>query len=529
MIGLLFGSTLVSSLSAAMIELRESKKDKTAKMRVLRQYLLENSVPPRLSTLVTRQVQKRLACPERLMEDEVKALLLLSPALRAELRIEIFGPHLQTQPLFRFFIIMDHLAVQRLCLDSMRFENLVQSDELFAPGQEADAAYILIEGRVEYDLDRAFADPNFSVHVTPVEKGTWLSEAALWSEWIHVGRAEAAIVCELIVISAPAFAASVSASSALQPLAAQYCKQFHARIVSAKPPLASYPTDLEVPYTEFSELVGSMSRDTQVAISKVALHHLKQGRSFNRAGSRTLSVEVRTGQSLVLFDREGAVLRVINLVTIRLARSDGRILAQIAKGKNMEWTPGCMLPGAKQLSDELAVDTASRMLSDGLRFLNDAIGLGRFEHVTELAMSKEFQVPTRYNKTIIHADFKEGVDPDDLPIEAVSRRTRFAAKRTFTTHSLTLRPADELADDLDLLAKEVFVAFDSGGVSRAFAWLTAGEFDCLASPTGEQALDKWVGGLDLPAKPSRPSVTGAALAPEDFSTPTEIFPVTPRS
>jgi hypothetical protein len=61
LIGLLFGSALISSLSATMVEIQTARKDQTQKLRVLRHYYMrENPIEAKLSNFVMRQVAKRV-------------------------------------------------------------------------------------------------------------------------------------------------------------------------------------------------------------------------------------------------------------------------------------------------------------------------------------------------------------------------------------------------------------------------------------------------------------------------------------
>merc|ERR1719330_364228 len=58
MVGFLFGSSLVSSLSASMVDYQMMQKDKTSKMRALRQYLQENGVDASVALPVQRQIKE---------------------------------------------------------------------------------------------------------------------------------------------------------------------------------------------------------------------------------------------------------------------------------------------------------------------------------------------------------------------------------------------------------------------------------------------------------------------------------------
>merc|ERR550534_1682523 len=117
LVGFLFGSMLVSVLSAAMVDLQMTRKDRAGKMRTLRQYLSESKATPKISVLVTKQVEQRLSVQARLEEQDVAALPLLSHALRVQLRFDTTKPHLQCHPLFRLWINLDSACMQRVCYE----------------------------------------------------------------------------------------------------------------------------------------------------------------------------------------------------------------------------------------------------------------------------------------------------------------------------------------------------------------------------------------------------------------------------
>eukprot|EP00971_Amphidinium_carterae_P268716 5330652-Amphidinium_carterae.1 len=70
------------------------------KLRMLRQFLCDYSVDLDISYLVQKQVKERLGPSDRLTEEDVPVLAVLSVQLLAELRMEIYREHLVKHPLF---------------------------------------------------------------------------------------------------------------------------------------------------------------------------------------------------------------------------------------------------------------------------------------------------------------------------------------------------------------------------------------------------------------------------------------------
>merc|ERR1712203_930543 len=89
--------------------------------------------------------------------------------------------------------------------------------------------------------------------------GTWISEAALWSNWIHVGSMTVQRTSRILTIKAEELIAIVvdcntTANGAFLNEVKAYGRRFHFRVISAVPPIVSWPTDLHVPDTGFADL-----------------------------------------------------------------------------------------------------------------------------------------------------------------------------------------------------------------------------------------------------------------------------------
>merc|ERR1719284_2224495 len=76
---------------------------------------------------------------------------------------------------------------------------LQQGDDLFQPGDECSRAFFFSHGHLHYSQD---PDTSVVAIVTGqrVKESSWLCEAALWMQWIHVGRAQAIEHCRLLTL-----------------------------------------------------------------------------------------------------------------------------------------------------------------------------------------------------------------------------------------------------------------------------------------------------------------------------------------
>merc|ERR1719414_1410096 len=87
--GLIFFSTLVSSLSANMMSMKASMAGKTRKLKVLRRFLRQASVSAQLAVDIQRHLSSKLAAPRRLTIADVPAVADLSTFLRRQLFFEL--------------------------------------------------------------------------------------------------------------------------------------------------------------------------------------------------------------------------------------------------------------------------------------------------------------------------------------------------------------------------------------------------------------------------------------------------------
>lgn len=82
--------------------------------------------------------------------------------------------------------------------------------------------------------------------------------------------------------NAKEFPKCLQESTVLRGIATEYCYHFYTRVLSSSPPHSRFPDDLEVPYTDYCDIVACMSKPVQVAVGQQALKHF-QGHLSARA------------------------------------------------------------------------------------------------------------------------------------------------------------------------------------------------------------------------------------------------------
>merc|ERR1711972_147375 len=141
--------------------------------------------------------------------------------------------------------------------------------------------YYTVKGNLRYTQDPK-SSPVADATTAHVSEDQWLCESALWSEWVNVGTLEAETVCQLLKIRAEGLSKAMERHNDIGEITLEYCHQFHKRIISSGPPNAPWPSDPSVPFTEYGDLVASMTKETQLHIAEYAIHEASGG-SFWRS------------------------------------------------------------------------------------------------------------------------------------------------------------------------------------------------------------------------------------------------------
>ena len=197
LIGLVFSSTLVSSLSATLIGYQMQSSFAREQMRLLRLFLRERSVQPTLAFRAKQQAEHRIGYTAALLEEGVTALRLLSPSLLSELRDDMYAPVLKTHPLFRLWSNFSPSTMRDFTNTIKDFTFHSPPDDIFVAGRTCENAFYLVTSTLTY-----VQYPESSIASVKTERSvgpnTWPCEASLWLEWMHVGSAEATSQCQLL-------------------------------------------------------------------------------------------------------------------------------------------------------------------------------------------------------------------------------------------------------------------------------------------------------------------------------------------
>eukprot|EP00913_Durusdinium_trenchii_P015055 g14120.t1 len=119
--GMIFFSSLISSLSATMVNFRMKSTQTANQMAELRRFLRQANISSKLAIGVQKEALERLMEVKPLMVIDVKALKLLSADLQKELQYELCLPFLMRSGFYRVCHAADTGALKSIMIGCMAF------------------------------------------------------------------------------------------------------------------------------------------------------------------------------------------------------------------------------------------------------------------------------------------------------------------------------------------------------------------------------------------------------------------------
>jgi len=133
-----------------------------------------------------------------------------------------------------------------VCNSSVRFftkalqcNALARGDFVFCCGEEATAVIFASSGTFEYTLGECAGDASgdLGAGAAPsseagefISEGQWVSEAVLWTAWMHLGDFQAITECQTVLVSAEQFASIIKSNKPLHLAMTKYAEAFIAEI-----------------------------------------------------------------------------------------------------------------------------------------------------------------------------------------------------------------------------------------------------------------------------------------------------------
>lgn len=440
LLALLCGSTLISMLSATMVDLQMSHHERVRHLRLLRRYLRENGIGSILAIRTQRQANERLGERSRLGRQDGFALQVLSRSLQKQLHTEICESKLIGHPFFRVVCNVLSTGFDEFPSNVVTVEIVRASDDIFFAGVVAKAAYMISCGAVAYTQE-PMTSPVHEQTTVSVDKGSWLCECALWTEWLHVGSARALGECELLVIDAESFLSSLQGHRIMGSLASEYGLAFHRRVMEATPPLGWWPTDLETPFAECADVVCLMPESALLSAENARsggpLASLRGGGSLFRSPVHGLLDAVPSGGVVLVHKSTGEVEAVQHRIEYEILNDDGRLLVQVGTWNGTRAQSGLGLPTIKQAAHESTAECCARLVSCKLHPFAAGLSIERVERVVDKESGSGGVDVRRVTRRCL-ASFSG--EPQAPMCTAHSLGSKAAARRTTAMLTLLRRP-----------------------------------------------------------------------------------------
>ena len=217
---------------------------------------------------------------------------------------------------------------RRLYQEAVSFLTLMPQDCAFMPGMTATVAYCLVHTTAPMvylqSCGTSFVEKN---ELTPVTEGVWIAEAALWTEWTHVGKLAAGDAGQLLTVDAWNLEDLLSSFTHIAQVMRHYAREFCVRLQAASPPFSPWPSDLLVPGADPDHMLSEQ------AYCGLLTREWTSGRlNMREECYQELLVEVNSGKSaLISLPGRQGLQRVMFICALKLERLDGNILVQVGK------------------------------------------------------------------------------------------------------------------------------------------------------------------------------------------------------
>lgn len=197
-------SSFVSSVTAAMTQLRTLNEDRNKEEGRIRDFIFANKISHRLGKVIWQTFRKKWRGKTRTtLEADLNLLTHLPESLAMELHAEMYALTLLLHPLFGVCNIADKAIIRQLC--HLAMSQVIHSpfEDLFIEGKPGDVMMFVSHGSLQYEC---LLLENESVEVL---QDDWISEPVLWvANWLHRGRLRTNVQCELACLSAAKFVES---------------------------------------------------------------------------------------------------------------------------------------------------------------------------------------------------------------------------------------------------------------------------------------------------------------------------------
>lgn len=204
----IFFSSLLSNIPTAVAVLRRKRKQQRKQNANLVQFLQDNQISLGLGSRVQTFINGlgwETGAVLRIHESEVPQLKQLTPALKEELAIEVFGTVILAHPFLESMLEIEPDCVSHICQTAMSQQSVMPMHDVFVLDSECTAMYFVVGGEMAY-FEGAKNKPLRAYNDTVLSSGSWACEYSLLVAWKHRGlMTTMQRPCELSLLNVASF------------------------------------------------------------------------------------------------------------------------------------------------------------------------------------------------------------------------------------------------------------------------------------------------------------------------------------
>lgn len=216
------------ALSNMLVQLQGQRLERTERNRAVREFVSRH----RTSSLLTIRIRRHVDCslPQQIRDFNAKTLRQQSSQLLVDLLEEMRIPVFSTHPFFMNLRTNHPQLVRELSQEALHPVLKMPDEVVFCVGDICSRMYTVVNGQVQYCANVQQRDAPATVPPSTVRRtlhgGHWISEAALWTGWVHRGELRAVSDCLLFALDAAGFARVISSHKLAHAFAASYARKF---------------------------------------------------------------------------------------------------------------------------------------------------------------------------------------------------------------------------------------------------------------------------------------------------------------
>jgi len=204
-------------LTNVAVQLRGLRQETAARRLAVRGFAGRLRISSPLRLRLRRYMDRlQLRPPRASADDERRRATELLLDLLEEMRI----PALSVHPFFRSLRVKHPDLVRELCLEALLPLLRSSNETVFSTAESCSRMYVIMDGTALYSC------ANAQLQWQTLHAGSWASEAALWTGWVHRGDLRATSDCLFLVLGAAGFAKVISGHRSAHAFAAQYARKF---------------------------------------------------------------------------------------------------------------------------------------------------------------------------------------------------------------------------------------------------------------------------------------------------------------